>query len=526
MSSVKQEVAAILMDYTDNMPEDVYMDILKRLGQIPDHKDPKAAIEIQKELDRISEKCEYLEEENECITSELEEADKQLEETYKQLEETDKQLEETAFMAKNLSRFFSYVLGGRPVIRNNNIIMFDISDEDTSQLKMSTEQAIKFIDNLDRYSEHIKKNEHTEHSGLSEEGIQELTIDRAIRNYSQEYNIEPVSDGLNHSSVVASPDELDQMFMDLYSGINIENLEKIDEDTEPNPLSETDIVNHIKTDDSPNIDISVIKEEYNMAYNMETSNDINDAISAYKKIIKMKPDYYRAHFRLGFIYDNILRNFSMAKAYYLSTISIKLLHSIAYNNIGIIYEEEGDYRRAEDSYRLSMEYDQRKGNYSSNTHFNLADLLDKIGRTDEAIAEYDKVLDNNPYDTIAIERLRKLQNKRKIDNTVNFSENTCGGEYRNGEICGFCIDCLIYKLKDLYMGNINNYYGAILLHETNCWSQQQETVKRFKVHPSRKHEIREIKLETYNKKNSYWKNINNYRNDINNRHYCIIYRLL
>ena len=48
MSSVKQEVAAILMDFTDQIPEKAYMDILNRLSEIPDHKDPKKATEFAK----------------------------------------------------------------------------------------------------------------------------------------------------------------------------------------------------------------------------------------------------------------------------------------------------------------------------------------------------------------------------------------------------------------------------------------------------------------------------------------------
>ena len=52
MSSIKQELAAILMDYTDVIPDQKYIEILERLGQIPDHKDPKKAIEIQQELDK------------------------------------------------------------------------------------------------------------------------------------------------------------------------------------------------------------------------------------------------------------------------------------------------------------------------------------------------------------------------------------------------------------------------------------------------------------------------------------------
>ena len=69
MSAVKQEVAAILMDYTDKIPEQVYVDILIRLGKIPDCKDPEKASEIQLELDKAK-KIESLEDENDIFREE------------------------------------------------------------------------------------------------------------------------------------------------------------------------------------------------------------------------------------------------------------------------------------------------------------------------------------------------------------------------------------------------------------------------------------------------------------------------
>ena len=60
MSSMKQELSAILMDYTDVIPDQKYIEILERLGQIPDHKDPKKAIEIQQELDKANSRLEIL----------------------------------------------------------------------------------------------------------------------------------------------------------------------------------------------------------------------------------------------------------------------------------------------------------------------------------------------------------------------------------------------------------------------------------------------------------------------------------
>ena len=61
MSSIKQEAAAILMDYQDVIPDQAYMDILRRLGKIPNHKDPKKAAELQKEIDTLETEKDELE---------------------------------------------------------------------------------------------------------------------------------------------------------------------------------------------------------------------------------------------------------------------------------------------------------------------------------------------------------------------------------------------------------------------------------------------------------------------------------
>lgn len=71
MSSIKQEVAAILMDYTDHMTEDAYMAILNELSKIPDHRDPKTAVELQKELDTATKQLYSVEEQEELLRDEL-----------------------------------------------------------------------------------------------------------------------------------------------------------------------------------------------------------------------------------------------------------------------------------------------------------------------------------------------------------------------------------------------------------------------------------------------------------------------
>jgi hypothetical protein len=71
MSSVKQEVAAILMDYTDKIQDEVYISILNELAAIPDHKDPKKACEIQKEFDNTKNKLNNEVERNDILLDEV-----------------------------------------------------------------------------------------------------------------------------------------------------------------------------------------------------------------------------------------------------------------------------------------------------------------------------------------------------------------------------------------------------------------------------------------------------------------------
>ena len=118
MSSVKQEVAAILMDFTEQMPEDVYMEILRQLGNIPDHKDPKTAAEIQKEFDRVSKENTELDEENDLLREEVENL----------REETDQLCGVVSNMAFKTER----VMSCDPAFEDENVIMFETNEESKS----------------------------------------------------------------------------------------------------------------------------------------------------------------------------------------------------------------------------------------------------------------------------------------------------------------------------------------------------------------------------------------------------------
>lgn len=110
MSSIKQEVAAILMNYTDHMSEETYMAILNELGKIPDHKDPKKAAELQKELDQVKEELAEQIEENDILIE--------------QLEETDEYLTST-------NQVLDTIMGGAPIYEDEYSIVYNKTTETT-----------------------------------------------------------------------------------------------------------------------------------------------------------------------------------------------------------------------------------------------------------------------------------------------------------------------------------------------------------------------------------------------------------
>ena len=38
------------------------------------------------------------------------------------------------------------------------------------------------------------------------------------------------------------------------------------------------------------------------------------------------------------------------------------------------------------------------------------------------------------------------------------------------------------EIRSVFSGKVHNYYGAILLHEDNCWTKQIESINNFKIH--------------------------------------------
>ena len=280
MSSIKQEVAAILMDYTDKMSEETYMDILNKLGEIPDHKDPKKAIEIQKELDVTKENLSMMEDERDLLIEEV---------------QGEKELREEWQRAGSSLAFICEKIFNKKAKFDGNKVIYDIS----------------CMDEVDR-------------------------------------NINKVNGFLN-------------------------NLEEWRKD------------HTTKVDESFIYSESTFEEHRNSLYvSGDEEDDIEDS--------------------------------------------------------DIEFEDEPE-KDGED-----------------------VDMFSTIPEIDDS----------------------------------QFQEND------EETICGFSLCYLIDEINTVFNGKVHNYYGAILLHEDNCWTNQLKSIKSFKIHHTRKKEMREMKYQDFQKKKSQW----------------------
>ena len=311
MSSVKQEVAAILMDYTDKIPEQIYMEILNKLGKIPDHKDPKKAVEIQKELDETKENLSMLEDERDLLTEEV---------------QSEIELREEWQSAGRSLAFLCEKIFNKKAEFDGTKVIYDVSNMDEVDRNINKVNA--FLNNLEDW----KKDQETE--------IDESFI------YSENATEDPL------------PQDILEEFRDL------------------------------------------LEVRRNSLYISEDEHDEEDS-------------------------------------------------------------------EMEDS---DIESDEK---------------LEKDVE-DKQLAE----MDENTFSTIP-----------EIDDEY-IQEND------EETICGFGLSYLIDEINTIFSGKVHNYYGAILLHEDNCWTNQLESINNFKIHHTRKKQMREMKFQAFQKKKSQWHHSN------------------
>jgi superkiller protein 3 len=110
------------------------------------------------------------------------------------------------------------------------------------------------------------------------------------------------------------------------------------------------------------------------------------AEAAFRKALELDPDMADAHNNLGALYDRSGRKDEAEREYRLALAAPTYpTPAKTYLNLGLLYASQGRDEDAIHEYRKAVEIDPKY--YQA--HFELAALLDRTGRLDEAVREYE-----------------------------------------------------------------------------------------------------------------------------------------
>jgi tetratricopeptide (TPR) repeat protein len=173
-------------------------------------------------------------------------------------------------------------------------------------------------------------------------------------------------------------------------------------------------------------------------YTLKEKGDTLQAVEAYKKAIELKPDYGNAFEELGILYAR--KGDGLAIEYLNSAININPKSITALYALGKFYQDHENYQKALDTYKQAIDINpndirtlnsigyinmEKKHAYDvaldcfskaiatdSNYVYawlNRADTYERIGKKNEAKADYSKVLELNPNNEFAKTHLEKLK---------------------------------------------------------------------------------------------------------------------
>jgi tetratricopeptide (TPR) repeat protein len=125
----------------------------------------------------------------------------------------------------------------------------------------------------------------------------------------------------------------------------------------------------------------------------------------FKRALSLKPRFPEVHNNMGNLYL-LLRKWDLAIASYQKAVEDVLYKTphFAFTNMGLAYYNKGDYEKAIEVYRYSIELEPT---YST-TYFNLAYAYEATQKWEEAILAYQKAIQYLPNDPAAYYRLGKL----------------------------------------------------------------------------------------------------------------------
>jgi tetratricopeptide (TPR) repeat protein len=126
----------------------------------------------------------------------------------------------------------------------------------------------------------------------------------------------------------------------------------------------------------------------NLGNTLKEQKKLTEAISSYKRAIKIQADFVDAYFNLG----NVLKeqdSLEESKACYLKAIEVKPDFAYSYFGLAMIFNEERSVKKAIVSYRKAIEL---KPDFAE-AHLNLGNILKQQGHIEGAAASYRRAIE-------------------------------------------------------------------------------------------------------------------------------------
>jgi len=146
-----------------------------------------------------------------------------------------------------------------------------------------------------------------------------------------------------------------------------------------------------------------MEDIFSLALEHHQKRNFDEAKKLYKKLLEEQPNHLDAYNNLGIIFKNS-GEYENAKFCYEKAIEINPNYPEAHNNLGIIFNNLGKYHEAKTCYEKAIEI---KFNYSD-AHNNLGIIFKNLGEYEKAKACYEKAIEINSKNSLAASNLTNL----------------------------------------------------------------------------------------------------------------------
>ncbi len=130
---------------------------------------------------------------------------------------------------------------------------------------------------------------------------------------------------------------------------------------------------------------------FNRAYDESQKGNKETAIEYYNKAIELNPEYTKAYYNRGVVYNNITE-YKKAISDYNKAIELNPEDATAYNNRGIAYDDIKDYEKAINDYTKAIELNPENATAYNNRGITYRHIKDYK----KAISDYTKAIELNP----------------------------------------------------------------------------------------------------------------------------------